>query len=217
MHDPKVVAFNIRRPYPEKSSRGAGRTPRWKIQISRNHVSPFVTLAGREYYFPDLITVWHVEPHGEDALRGECRGTRWQWHVHHWEIQWCFIQRWRRRLLTRCEWCGGRSTKRDVVNCSHQWDGPKQSLWRGERGLFHMSCSTVALAHARCICEVPMFEQGRDYGTCLLCTKSRGWRQEPNDATRMLQTIPNGGRIPAEMKPHLDRIFAEIRASKENS
>lgn len=219
MHDPEVVAFSIRRPYPEKPRRVRETAPQWRWQMHRRpiYVSPFVTLAGREFYFPDLVTVWHREPHSEDALQGECRGTRWKWHVHHWKLQWTFLQSWRRRLLTRCEWCGGRSTKRDVVNFSHQWDGPKQPLWRGERGLFHRDCSTVERAHSSCVCKEPLFDMNRDYGLCLLCGNSRGWRQKPNDATRMLQTIPVGGRIPAAMKPHLEQIWAEVRAAKENS
>lgn len=219
MHDPEVVAFRIRRPFPEKPRRVGATAPQWRWQIHYQdfYVSPFITVAGREFYFPDLVTVWHREPHGEDALQGECRGTRWQWHIHHWQIQWTVLQKWRRRLLTRCEWCGGRSTKRDVVNCSHQWDREKQPLWRGERGLFHGDCSTVERAHQTCLCDEPLFDMNRDYGLCLLCGKSRSWRQKPNDATRMLQTIPDCGRIPTEMKPHLERIWAEVRAAKDHS
>jgi len=144
-----------------------------------------------ELYFPPMVNVWHVEPHGEDALRGECRGTRWQWHIHHWQIQWCYLQGWRRRLLTKCAWCGGRSTKRDPVNVSHTWDGPKQPLWRGEKGLFHQDCSMVQNAHKLCLCEHPLLSGSK----CLWCEKPRTFRP-PNAVQRYLATLPVGERIP---------------------
>lgn len=206
MHDPMVVAFNIRRPYPRRPRKG--RLGRWRWR------PPFVNVAGRELYFPALITVWHVEPHGEDALRGECRGTRWQWHIHHWHIQWCFLQGWRRRLLTRCAWCGGPSRKRDPVNISHQWDSPKQPLWRGERGLFHHDCSSVHSAHQKCMCTEPVLEFN-GWGRCARCGKYRGHGDGPTIPDLYLASLPVGARIPAHKRDWLSAEWAKVRAERE--
>lgn len=189
MHDPMVMAFSIRRPWPEIRKSRRKNPPRWEWR----RWSSFVHFAGRELYFPSLVTVWHVEPHGADSLQGECKGTRWQWHVHHWHIQWDFLQKWRRRLLTRCEWCGGRSRKGDAVNHSHQWDGPKQPLWRGERGLYHQDCSSVYFAHRLCLCDNPQLSNW-DYGQCAVCGKYRGFRQVPTELSRVLAELPHGER-----------------------
>lgn len=208
MHDPEVVAFSVRRPWPEIGRTYRRNPPLWKWRPG----SPLVYVARKELYFPALLTVWHREPHGEDALQGECRGTRWQWHVHHWRIQFDLAQKWRRRLLTRCDWCGGRSTRRDAVNCSTSWDRPKSPWWRGERGLYHHECSAVRSAHRICLCKAPMLDR-RDYGQCSVCGKYRGFRQEPTVATFFLATrIPEGARLTAA-----DREFLEVLLEKDDA
>jgi hypothetical protein len=157
VHDPDVVAFSIRRPWPTASSLPSVNA-RWRVRW------PFVSVLGRELYFPDLITIWHREPGGADS--GEvCKHYRrerqadgtwattwlrdWRWHVWHWRIQVHPLQHLRRWALTRCEWCGGRSRKDDPVNCSHSWSGGPGRWWRGETGLYHEDCSTIMSAHKR--------------------------------------------------------------------
>jgi hypothetical protein len=194
MHDPEVVAFDIRLPWPGDGYRR--RDHRWARKT--------------------LVTVWHIEPHGEDALRGECRGTHWQWHVHHWQLQFPPLQDLRRRVLTRCAWCGGRSIKGDQVDLSHQWDGPKQPLWRGELGLFHHDCSSVQHAHGKCLCDDPLLSQG-DYGRCAFCGKGRAWRQPPTIPDRYLASLPVGSRIPADKLDWLKAEWAKVRAEREAS
>lgn len=139
MHDPLTVAFEIRRPWPSPDSyrtKQAARTgERWRVG------GPFWVLAGRGLYWPALITVWHRDPSGYDDTT--CRRTRWRLHVHHWRIQVPPLQQLRRRLLTRCARCGGRSVKGNPVNISHQWDGPRGRWWQGEPGLFHHGCSAT--------------------------------------------------------------------------
>jgi hypothetical protein len=138
MHDPMVVAFEIRRPW-----------PRWTRLGSR-----------RTRYWPALITVWHIEPRGRDA--GElCPHYRveqpedgqpktvllngWRFHAHHWRIQVHPLQKLRRRLLTRCASCGGRDRKGNPVNLSYSWGhDPDQRWWRGEIGLYHHGCPRLA-------------------------------------------------------------------------
>lgn len=155
MHDPLTVAFEIRRPWPKpaewRTKQAAREGIRWRFN------SPFCVLAGRGLYFPSLITIWHREPGGHDGLSvcskrvqrrdGKWRRTRgWRWHVHHWKIQIHPLQQLRRRLFTRCEVCGGRSTKTDSVNFSQQWDRPRGHWWQGETGLAHMECRGVRIA-----------------------------------------------------------------------
>lgn len=169
MHDPMVVAFEIRRPWPtRRPERVRPGAPRWEWTIYRAHPkdhpgrnprqwwkpgawSPFVTVFGWRFFFPSLITIWHVEPNGEDSGR-ICKhwrdgrpDNRWRWHVHHWHIQVPPLQQLRARLFDRCELCG----RRGRPNISHQWDGPGVGWrkWRSRSGLYHQECS--ALVHAR--------------------------------------------------------------------
>jgi hypothetical protein len=191
MHDPLTVAFEIRRPWPEtadwRTKQAAREGIRWRFD------SPFWVIAGRGLYFPGLITVWHRDPSGYDDTT--CRGTKWRLHVHHWRIQIHPLQHLRRRLLTRCSWCGGRSIKGDSVNHSHSWDGPRARWWQGERDLFHADCSSIKRAHSTCVCEVPVLDGG-NYGRCAVCDRFRpcGFTDANLTHARDLHAIPQGGR-----------------------
>lgn len=207
MHSPEVVAFTIRRPWPKREKHFDGRR-RWSWR------PPCFTVAGYEWHFPELITVWHNEPGGHDSLSVCGHQSHWQWHVHHWSIQIHPLQVWRRRLLTRCEWCGGRSTKGDSVNHSHTWDGVRSPWWRGERGLYHGDCSTVWSAHQQCLCDTPVLDHS-DYGHCAVCGKYRGWRQTPTIPDRYLASLPEGSRIPADKRDWLRAEWAKLRAEHE--
>ena len=191
MHDPLTVAFEIRRPWPrldDGETRQAARTgTRWKTG------GAFWVVAGRGLYWPGMVTVWHHDPSGYDDTT--CRGKRWQLHVHHWRIQVLPLQQLRRRLLTRCTWCGERSVKGDQVNVSHQWDRARGHWWEGERGLFHRDCSSVKIAHATCVCEQPVLDHD-NYGRCARCDRSRsfGMTAENLARARELAAIPHGKR-----------------------
>jgi hypothetical protein len=208
MHDPLVVAFEIRRPWPRRDrawDSKAGKS-RWAAS------GAFWTVAGRGWYWPGLITVWHREPGGHDS--GEvCRHYireqdadgkwsmtiryGWRWHVHHWKIQVRPLQALRRWTLTRCVWCGGRSRKGDYVNVSHQWDGPRGRWWQGEPGLFHMDCSSIESAWRACLCDAPILEYD-GWGRCLVCEKFRAYGSDAYvDVKRLLASIPRGKRDPA--------------------
>lgn len=255
MHDPDVVAFTIVRPWPRKTGLPpTGRDVRWAIRMHHDHHQPycgqnnctgnpfpwwkprsysrFWTVAGRDIYWDSLITVWHHEPGGADALTvcrnrvqrrdGSWKFTRaWAWHVRHWRIQFDLGQEIRRRLLTRCEWCGGRSVKADPVNCSTGgWDAPgEKRWWRGETGLVHSECHSVQHAHRLCLCAVPVLPDattvgGSDYGTCLVCGRFRPWRFVPDDANRILASLPAGARPTPAMRAALDKIYAEKQATE---
>lgn len=198
MNDPMTVAFEIRRPWPQRRKGKKVSEKRWSIGKS-----PFWNIAGVEYYWPGLITVWHVDPSGFDSNHDCPYSSNWQWHIHHWKIQVHPLQHFRRWALTRCEWCKGRSRKGDHVNISHQWDRDKGQWWKGERGLFHSDCSSISSAHKQCVCHLhaggPWESNlsGCPYGLCATCGKYRGWEKEKSprdDANRLMQTIPIGGR-----------------------
>lgn len=217
MHDPMVVAFEIRRPWPRRDSFYDGKPgkPRWAISL------PFITLAGRGFRFPCLITVWHAEPGGKDA--GEvCKHyvkypdrrakvlNGWRWHVWHWRIQVVPLQALRRRLLTRCAWCGGKSRKGDAVNISHQWDAPKSRWWKGEPGLFHRDCSSIEHAHKLCMCEISLPRADCSH-QCALCDKHILFDRRPDEAHRALAALPAGSRMPKDVKEFVEAIWSEKR------
>lgn len=186
MHDPYVVAFEIKRPWP----------------------SSYKTKTGRRRYWPAMITVWHREPGGHDSGT-VCKRSAWKYHVHHWKIQVRPLQRLRRWTLTRCAWCGGRSRKDDVINIGSSWNGVRSPWWRGERDLRHHDCDTVWRASRKCLCDSPLLS-GDGHGECAFCGKYRSWGQGPNDADRLLASIPEGGRIPVEMRPKLEAVWHPI-------
>lgn len=202
MKDPLTVAFETRRPWPTiepwKTKQAARVGTRWQVS------GAFWVLAGRGFYFPPLVTVWHRDPSGYDSTT--CKtypGRSWRFHVHHWRLQVHPLQHWRRRLLTRCTWCGGRSVKGDCVNVSHSWDGPRARWWQGEKGLFHRDCSSVERAHSTCVCGSPVLD-GRSYGQCAACGRFRplGVTDANLAHARELQQIPLGGRsISSEESP----------------
>jgi hypothetical protein len=223
MHDPMVVAFTIRRPWPcrDRSHDARPGKPRWHMRYQwatwwtlwkPGTWTVFWVLAGRGWYWPSLITIWHVEPRGHDSgevckhYRRDLRpdGTwsstvlhEWRWHVHHWRIQVHPLQALRRWALTRCAWCGGRQGKRDPVDVSHSWDGPRGHWWQGEPGLYHHDCSSIAGAHAQCLCADPVLEHS-GYGGCARCGKTRefGVSDFFLEQRRILASVPAGQRDP---------------------
>ncbi|MFF8485201.1 hypothetical protein [Streptomyces antibioticus] len=195
MHDPMTVAFDIRSPWPKPApwytDHAARTATRWKAG------GAFWIIAGRGYYFPSLITVWHRDPAARD--HETCRTRHWRLHVHHWRIQFPPLQALRRRLLTRCTWCHGPHRKGDAVNISHQWNRPRGHWWQGETGLFHRDCSAIQAAHSTCICTHPVLDEVT-YGRCARCTKRRSYGTTPQRLARAreLAAIPAGHRTPKE-------------------
>jgi hypothetical protein len=203
MHDPLVVAFEIRRPWPRRDRAYDKKPGRVSLHSWRG---PFWVIGGKGFYWPTMVTVWHREPGGHDSgevcrhyvkrvgADGQYKLTMlngWRFHVHHWKIQVSPLQELRRRLLTRCAWCGGRSRKRDSVNHSHQWDGPRGRWWRGEPGLYHLDCSSVSRAHVACLCDSPVLEY-EGYGRCARCSGYRrfGATTDELERQRLLAAIP---------------------------
>lgn len=170
MHDPDVLAFSIPRPWPRRSG-----------------------MRRRRWYWPSLVDVWHHEPGGADALT-VCRDPRWRWHARHWRLRFPPLVMLRRRLLTRCAYCGGRSRRRDHVNVSAgSWDGPRGRWWRGERGLFHSDCLAADAAWRACVCRSPRLSIDRSYGFCTECGGFRAWGQT-KERTAAYRAIRRAGK-----------------------
>lgn len=227
MHDPMVVAFEIRRPWPRREvavfeAERRRRGVRWQITFR----SPFWMVAGRGFYWPGLVTVWHVEPGGADS--GDvCRHYRreqrpdgkwkttvlngWRFHIHHWRIQIAPLQMLRRRLLTRCEWCGGPSRSGNAVNVSASWDRERGRWWRGERGLYHVACQSAEHAARSCVCAAPITEH-RSWGRCARCNLFRGSGAKPEHLayTAVMQRCPAG-------QPPTPELLAEARAASRTA
>jgi hypothetical protein len=204
MHDPLIVAFEIRRPWPCRNHSKFG--PRWR--------------------WPEMVTVWHREPGNKDSgvvckmhrSEQQADGTwkhrypnGWRFHVHHWHLQVHALQRLRRQWLTRCAWCGGKQAKGDPINIG-TWNGKRGHWWQGEPGVQHHDCSTVAHAHTKCLCDRPEGLSG-GYGVCSACGRFRAWGSKPDEADRLLAALPAGSRIPVELRPKLTAIWdARLRA-----
>lgn len=174
MHDPMVVAFQVKLPIPRRDKyRERSQTKRWALGRRRftnpEHVGKAIypwrrpygyepVIAGRCYRWRLFITVWHVEPNGHDSGTVCKHYDRWQdedgwhtkqrrawlFHVHHWHIQIPVLQGLRARLFDRCTLCG----RKGRPNISHQWDGPKVGWrkWRSRGGLYHHECSELVSA-----------------------------------------------------------------------
>jgi hypothetical protein len=131
VRDPLTVAFVIPRPWPK--ARG------WTAQQTYTHRSRFWAMDPQGMYWPALVTVWH---RGRDE---DCtRRSGWRLHLHHWRFQVHPLQKLRRRLLTRCTGCGGRSTYERPVNIRREWPESRPPWWRGEAGLSHIRCEEGA-------------------------------------------------------------------------
>lgn len=169
-----------------------------------------------------IVTVWHKEPGRGNDSGDVCKQFHraqndlgewhyvfhhgWKFHVHHWRIQVHALQRLRRRLLTRCEWCGGRDAKGDPVNV-HSGDKIKVPWWKGARNTFHHDCSGVPRAKLECLCDDPLIATGGSFGMCAVCGKHRYGRIKSNHLAvrRLYATVPDGERPSDEV---LDQIAA---------
>lgn len=218
MHDPMVVAFEIRRPWPKRTKHSDANpgAPRWKARSQWATWrkpwagwSAFWTIAGRGLYWPALITIWHVEPDGQDSLT-VCRKRvrqpdgswkyvgRWQLHVHHWKIQVHPLQHLRRRLLTRCEECG----RKGSPNHSRQWNDDRGPWWKGERGLLHRQCSSLVSLVA---------QKGRDEAIiAALAAEIRVRSDESHEELSDRLTGPRNTAMEFHSRYRLQKILASV-------
>ncbi len=254
MHDPDVVAFEIRRPWPhrERARETKSDQRRWSFRLHHEcgdcteeeraqhgpnpfpwwrpkSWTPFWTVAGKGWYWPPMITVWHREPDGRDSgevckhyTRHQDAAGKWQtkirhgWklHLHHWRLQLHPLQALRRWALTRCAWCNGRHRSSDPINVSSQWDAPRGRWWKGEAGLCHLDCSAIQRAHRTCTCPDPLLAHD-GWGTCVLCGKGRSYGQAElrTEQARLLAAVPAGQRDRAAYQRICD-MYAESEAKE---
>lgn len=124
----------------------------------------FWRLGRREWYFPAVVTVWHVDPetdgtdsscrnrykrwHAEARADGDSLRAWWwwkvmahydKWHLHHWSLQFRPWQDFNRWAWSRCATCGGLFAWGEApVSDSWGGDGPR---WRKpEQHKHHMRC-----------------------------------------------------------------------------
>jgi hypothetical protein len=149
MHSPEVLAFSIVNPWPTVHKQPIGRNnPKWALPIRRRddgsfYITRFAYVNGMELYFSSLIDIWHMEPGGKDSGT-VCKhritdkdgkfvkwSHAWKWHVWHWKATPVFWYDFVRRYITKCSWCGKKSSKElGPVNHSNG------------RTVFHRDCST---------------------------------------------------------------------------
>lgn len=222
MHDPRFVAFEVRRPWPQRTT--------WRRDKRWDWSPPFFNAAGRGFYFPGYLIVWHREPGDRDAgeVCGYPHGLELLRHLRHLELQVVPIQIARRWLFTRCAWCGGPSRFRqgrgiNLRSPGGLADDDRADLpwWHGEQGLLHWECSSVADAWRHCVCPVPDLrtrEQGYGWSWCSLCGKSRF---HETDVARQLiyewvRAHTDYGRRPSpEVSRELTAKWKLYRAAKE--
>lgn len=194
MHDPLVVAFQIRRPWPSRSrmhdtrpdGKGSAGGRRWAWRMRHTH--------------------WNGPAGGcGEACRSSGRDP----------FPW-----WKPSSYSPFMTVAGR--KRRPVNVSHQWDGPRRRLFRIDRSCFHMDCSSVEHAHRCCTCHEPLPGRSGEIGEspfrCVRCTlhydsRRVGLRRQ---ATLLLKTIPPGQFHPDTYR-EADLLFKEARAAKERA
>lgn len=208
------VAFEIVRPWPTVT-----RIPEHRLERRRVVGYPWAELGwhqfwivGRwEVYWPAAVTFWTRDRVDEPRLR----------------VRFPLLRDLRRRWLTRCEWCGGRSRKGDWVNVSGRQDRQRGRWWQRERGLYHGDCSSIEHAKTVCLCGPdggPWESElgGYAYGACASCGKYRGWLSEDERSSptypglhvnRLLAAIPAGERDERVMEVVRDmwRFYREGR------
>lgn len=152
MHDPDVVLFQIRRPWPT--------VRRLRYKATSGVSLPYVRYLGFEAYFPSVVTVWHSEPRGADSgtvcKDGRGLGSALSWktlrftirHRDHVRLQVSPWQQLCRRIWTRCQECGEPFRRKQSVT-SHSW-GNGGPGWRSpEQGVFHSKCSALVTTRSK--------------------------------------------------------------------
>nr|AMP54236.1 hypothetical protein [uncultured bacterium]AMP54320.1 hypothetical protein [uncultured bacterium]AMP54354.1 hypothetical protein [uncultured bacterium]AMP54432.1 hypothetical protein [uncultured bacterium] len=141
MYKSHTLAFSIRRPWPKREPAfERSEQPRWKLR------GTFWTIAGRQWYWPSLIEIYHVEPHDFDT-RTPCMSRRWRLHFWHWRFQIIPVQSMKQFLFERCIECG-KGYSWGYATFSHEWHEQKSRWFRVTRRAYHYECSLlVTLRH----------------------------------------------------------------------
>lgn len=121
MRDPMTLAHRIVNPIPKVSKRRPSMADdargwfNWTIRLHTKPypnlcISPFVYIGKYELYFESFIDIWHTDPKGDAGP--PCHGRKfWKWHLHHLSISPSFWYNFRQKHITKCAWCGKKSSK----------------------------------------------------------------------------------------------------------
>lgn len=170
MRDPMTLAYRIVKPIPqirkqnEREHDRYGNGFHWQMRIfsRRRYISPFIYIFGYELYFSSFIEIWHRDPLGD--IGPPCHGRRWwKLHIHHMSISPSFWYDFRQKHITRCAWCGKKSSK-ELGRVNHS-DG---------RTVYHAQCSSEAhkALHAH------------DPRECYNCSGEAAWKQNRKRTAR---------------------------------
>lgn len=223
MHSPEVLAFSIRSPFPSmKRKIRDDQFPKWQSPIryvkGRGfRYSPFMRIAGYEFYFDSWVDVWHMEPNGADSLT-VCKNrvldadgkfvrfsTAWKWHFWHYKVSPSLLYKWRRYLFTRCAECGGPSRKGNMVNHSDGgWYGaPKTPLW----------CGSIKVYHAECLSKVSKARHdlihNHEKESCYVCSGAASFKINRGKADAIPEPSP---KMPEAQLEYIEdlRIVTEL-------
>lgn len=236
MHDPDVLVCDIPAPWLRRGGidavlrNGKRIGPDWGLVRHRRTnpehlgqpVYPWwrpkgyrLFIGGHQYRCRTLAMIWHHDPGGYDAF-DECPGdSRWQLHIHHWRITFSAWRAVRRRLLTRCAYCGGRSGRREnAVNTARGWHEQTAKWWQGEKGLYHSECLAAESAWRACVCpdEPPLSSRGI-WGYCTRCNGHRLHNPTDlgRDMTRAYRSVPKGKRPTPKVRDAVRAMVATER------
>lgn len=164
-----------------------------KTTLNRSSLYTLAFAIGR------YIDIWHTDPGGDYNAHCNMSSRNWRWHIHHWRFTSPALRDTRRRLITRCTWCGGKDRKRNRVNYSNGGH-PRDPWWKGQIGLFHGDCISIHSAHRTCLCEHPIPEH-ESHSTCRTCEKLRPYGLTPAriERAKSLVEIPTGQRTKENM------------------
>jgi len=167
MRDPMTLAHRIVKPIPKVSRRRSSPVDdargwfNWTVRLHRKpywnlYVSPFIYIGKYELYFESFIDIWHTDPLGDAGPA--CHGRKfWKWHIHHLSISPSFWYDFRQKHITRCAWCGKKSSK-ELGRVNHS-DG---------RTVYHAACQSEAHKHFH----------SHDPRGCYACSGSAAWEWE---------------------------------------
>lgn len=161
MHDPMIVAFEVRLPFGGRRNSFDGEIMRPLIATIW-HVDPQVggdedscDWFGSERtrangWYPVMVDSYNnLSPEAQAAVdfmwfywRRQLGRPWWKhprWHIHHWQIQLPWVQTLQRFLFSRCAGCGKRLPW-GYTPIASGWGGEGPRWFKGEEGIFHHQC-----------------------------------------------------------------------------
>lgn len=184
MRDPMTLAHRLVKPIPqirrqnERELDRYGKGFHWQMRIrpfsKHTYISPFIYVFGFELYFSSFIEIWHTDPLGDAGPA--CHGRKhWRWHIHHMSISPSFWYDFRQKHITRCAWCGKKSSK-ELGRVNHS---------NGIRGVVY---------HSECMSEFSKHHHAHDPRGCYACSgsKSFDFNRRNSETKRVVTSLFKG-------------------------